>query len=116
MKKILISLFIIMLFFTFGCSKVASVSGIDVPNDDLTTIQEQSNNGAIKGVVNYYDIEGGFWGLTDEGGQNYLLIDAKNNAYEDKKEYLVSGLAHPEWITFKMWGTPFEVTTASIVK
>lgn len=103
MKHFIVIILLLTLLIISGCGSAAKLSGI----------QTQSNNDKeINGTVNYYELEGGFWGLTAPDGQKYLLLS--NDNYTENSEYTITGEPHPERISFQMWGTPFEVASVRI--
>jgi hypothetical protein len=84
----------------------------------LLAWEDAPKEGAIKatGTVRHLGIEGGFWGIVGDDGQNY---DPANLAPEFQKEGLrVSFTAVPSanQMSFHMWGTIVELKTIANLK
>ena len=69
----------------------------------------KENEKKTTGVVKYFDIEGGFYGIIGDDGKNYLPI---NLSSEFKVEGLKIKFTYKEIkdsVNIHMWGTPIEI-------
>ena len=70
----------------------------------------------ITGEIIYNDLEGGFFGITTQEGDNYLPIDLPD---EFKKEGLlvtITGIIDPDVMTIQMWGQPLRIQSIEIAE
>jgi hypothetical protein len=66
----------------------------------------------ITATVVYQNLEGGFWGLEDENGNNYLPVNMPEQLkYEGKKVKLV--IREADAAGTAMWGRPVRIVSFS---
>ena len=66
----------------------------------------------IKGTVTFQDIEGGFWGIFDNAGERWLILDMPEQLKFDGKKVEVT-LDPIDAMSMMMWGTPAKVVSFS---
>jgi hypothetical protein len=58
----------------------------------------------------YYDLEGGFWGLTDDKGRNWLPLNLDESWYaKGNIKVIVSFIVNENVVSFVNWGKPIEI-------
>lgn len=61
--------------------------------------------------LKYYDFEGGFWGIDDDNGNQWLPINLSEEWFSKKEvDVLVSFRVDKNLISLVQWGTPIEIT------
>lgn len=69
----------------------------------------------ITATVVYQNLEGGFWGLKDERGNNYLPVNMPEQLkYQGKKVKLV--IREADVAGTAMWGRPVRIVSFSTMK
>jgi len=56
----------------------------------------------------YVELEGGFWGLTDDQGNNYSIVNMPEQLKNNGKQFTVM-LRVFDGMSMSMWGSPAEV-------
>lgn len=69
---------------------------------------------SIQGKVTFQNIETGFWGIIDEEGNKWMIINMPEQLKYDGKSVSVS-IRTTESMSLMMWGTPAEIVTFSTV-
>ncbi len=64
----------------------------------------------IVGTVKYIDLEGGFYGIEDENGENYYPINLRDEYKEDGLRILFEYKVRTDIMTTVMWGKTVEIT------
>ena len=68
---------------------------------------------SIKGTVSYQDIGTGCWGIIDESGNEWRVVNMPEQLkFDGKKVKVKAKTAKEEFSTF-MWGKPIEVISFS---
>ncbi len=65
-------------------------------------------------TVKHIDLEGGFWGLLDDKGEQYEPIDLPPGLRQDGLRARVS-VSFPDVMTGHMWGVPVEIKSVKEV-
>lgn len=68
---------------------------------------------SIKGTVKYQDIGTGCWGIIDEKGKEWRVVNMPEQLKFDGKKVSVSVKPAKEDFSVFMWGEPVEVLTFS---
>ena len=63
------------------------------------------------GTINYIDLEGGFYGITDEDGNKYDPINLEGKYKEDGLQIKFSAEILEDYANIHMWGTIIEITS-----
>lgn len=63
----------------------------------------------LQARVVYKDIEGGFWGLIDDNGQQFLPINMPEQLKVVDKQVRVGGYIREDIAGIHMWGQYFEI-------
>ena len=69
----------------------------------------------LKGVLEYKDLEGGFYAFTSEGGQHFILQGLAPEYLRHGLVISVTGVPKPELVTIQNYGTVFEVFDVTIL-
>jgi hypothetical protein len=65
----------------------------------------------VSAVLRYYDFEGGFWGMVDEPGNEWLPVNLPDSWTIQKDiKVLVSFKILKDVVSFVNWGIPVEIT------
>ncbi|TRX53090.1 hypothetical protein [Thalassomonas sp. M1454] len=107
----------------FACAnKESNVNGKTATNDQvMNTVdtenmnQDQSINQWYTGTLKFYNLEGGFFGLTTEDGQQFLPLNLPNEYKKNGAVIKVFGHIDNDVMTIQMWGRPFKVISAELV-
>ncbi len=67
-------------------------------------------------TVNYYDIEGGFYGLVSKNGEKLLPRNLAKEYQVSGTELKVKGLIIKDMVTIQQWGQVFEITNVELIK
>lgn len=62
----------------------------------------------LKGTVNYHQLEGGFWGITDTKGGQWLPINMPEQLKMENRKVKVR-VKELDEETMIMWGTPVKI-------
>jgi len=62
----------------------------------------------IEGKVNYFDLEGGFWGITDDKGGQWLPVNMPEQLKMKDRKIKVT-IKEVDEETLFMWGTPVRI-------
>ncbi|WP_346866174.1 DUF333 domain-containing protein [Methanocalculus sp. MSAO_Arc2] len=62
------------------------------------------------GVVQYIDLEGGFYGIVADDGKEYLPLNLPEELKVDGTEVTFRGVIKEDVVTIYMWGTPLQIT------
>lgn len=63
----------------------------------------------IKGRVKYLDFEGGFWGIVDQSGKEWLPINMPEQLKVDGANVEITA-SQSDVMTMYSWGVPIEIT------
>ena len=119
MRKAVTLLFIILLsMFTTACSQASNEQVqrqeiSQVGKHQLTDKQEQTWQEV---TVKFYDLEGGFYGLTTKAGSNLLPMNLAKKYQLPGTILKVKGLLIKDMMTIQQWGQPFKITDTELVK
>ena len=75
--------------------------------------QEQSNNWR-QGKVQYFNLEGGFYGIVTESGQRLLPMNLAKEFQQNGALIKVKGTIK-NVMTIQQWGTPFTITEIELI-
>ena len=67
----------------------------------------------IKGTVTYQDIGTGFWGIIDDSGNEWRIVDMPDQLKYDGKKVAVKAKAVNEDFSTFMWGEPVKIVSFS---
>lgn len=76
---------------------------------------EKSQDITLTGTIIYNDLEGGFYGLNTDDGQQYLPLDLPDAYKKDGMRVRMTGVPDPDVMTIQMWGTPFKITSITAI-
>lgn len=68
---------------------------------------------SIKGTVKYQDIGTGCWGIIDDSGNEWRVVNMPEQLKIDGKKVKVKAKASKEEFSTFMWGEPIEVVSFS---
>jgi hypothetical protein len=83
------------------------------PNSEETAGSPEVISGI--GTVYYVDLEGGFYGILSDDGIQYQPINLATEMQVDGLRVQFSGQVVEDYVGTTMWGTPVEISEASIV-
>ncbi|WP_394176083.1 hypothetical protein [Thalassotalea litorea] len=69
-----------------------------------------------EGTLNYYDIEGGFFGFTSKDGENLLPMGLNKKYQQPGAKLKLYGYIDNEVATIQMWGKPFKVIKVEVIE
>lgn len=69
-----------------------------------------------KGTIHYYDLEGGFFGITTHKGLKLLPMGLGKEFMQHGAEIEFSGQIEKDVMTIQQWGTPFKINDINITK
>lgn len=69
----------------------------------------------IIGKVVFEPLEGGFWGLIDEKGGQWLLIDCPFGLRKQGIRVQVIAREYEDMVSFVIWGTPVRLLSYRII-
>ena len=69
----------------------------------------------LKGVMQYKELEGGFYAFASEGGQNFILQGLAPEYLRHGLVISVTGVPKPELVTIQNYGTVFEVFDVTVL-
>ena len=116
----LVPLFFMALFFMAACQSTSETGQpidelVEAPSETVDTPPAVMDDG-IKGTVRYLELEGGFYGITTEEGQNYLPLNLDEAFQEDSLQVLFTMKVRKDVFTIAMWGQPVEITAIERVE
>lgn len=74
----------------------------------------RGNNNKITGVIKYFDLEGGFYGIIGDNGKNYLPVNLSSEFKIDGLKIKFTYKKVEDSIDIFMWGTPIELVKIEI--
>jgi hypothetical protein len=69
----------------------------------------------IKGKTTYQNIAVGCWGIIDEQGQKWRIVNPPAELQKDSLQVLVEAQPVQETVSIFMWGKPIQVIDFSIL-
>lgn len=63
----------------------------------------------IKGKVVYLNLEGGFWGIVDQSGEQWRPVNMPEQLKAEGKEVEIKAREVEEDMSIFMWGTPVRI-------
>lgn len=91
-----LSLVTVSLLVTVGC--IATETGPEI---------------TFSGQIQYFDLEGGFYGIVTDEGEHYLPLNLADEFKQDGLTVLGTGIVDTDVMTIQMWGQPFQIITIS---
>ncbi|MGX5200961.1 hypothetical protein [Aliikangiella sp. IMCC44632] len=92
---------------------------IRVSKDTLKIISKEKNKmpkiESYSGTIQFYDLEGGFYGITTKSGKRLLPLNLAEEFQQDGAEIAFSGISQTDTMTIQQWGTPFEIDSITII-
>jgi hypothetical protein len=67
-------------------------------------------------TVNYYDLEGGFYGLTSQAGDKLLPMNLAKKYKFQGTVLKVKGELIKDMMTIQQWGQPFRIIDVELIK
>ena len=89
-------------FYVFAVALVLSC-GCTTPAENPHAVQ-----GA--GTVVYIDLEGGFYGIVSDHGEEYLPLNLPEEYQKNGMSVLYEGVIREDMYTIQQWGTPVDIT------
>ncbi|TLU59999.1 hypothetical protein FE810_16385 [Thalassotalea litorea] len=77
---------------------------------------EKSMQRWYEGTLNYYDIEGGFFGFTSKEGEHLLPMGLEKKYHQPGAKLKLYGYIDNNVATIQMWGKPFKVMKVEVIK
>ena len=69
-----------------------------------------------RGTVRFYQLEGGFFGITTEQGKKFLPMQVSDpSVLKDGAVIEFSGEKVEDMMTIQQWGTPFKITKVRLI-
>ncbi len=117
MQKALI-LFSLCLLLLASCSQANNKPAEQIHNANAKAEKMTANKDKIwhQVTVNYYDIEGGFYGLVSKNGEKLLPRNLAKEYQVSGTELKVKGLIIKDMVTIQQWGQVFEITDVELIK
>jgi hypothetical protein len=69
----------------------------------------------IKGTVKHHKLSGGFWGITDEKGNNWKPLEMPKELQKDGLIVRIDAEKAAETISIFMWGTSIKIIQFNII-
>ncbi len=70
---------------------------------------------SIKGTVTYQNIETGFWGIIDQAGGKWMILNMPEQLKYDGKKVEVD-IEEIDAMSMMMWGTPARIVVFSTIQ
>jgi hypothetical protein len=104
MKKILAAIILPIIFIPAGC---ASANGTPVPATSETPEMTESTATHISGsgTVRFLTIEGGFWGIVGDDGENYDPLALDPAFQKEGLRVRFEAVPETDMMSTRMWGT-----------
>lgn len=91
-----LSLVTVSLLVTVGC--IATETGPEI---------------SFSGQIQYFDLEGGFYGIVTSEGEHYLPLNLADEYKQDSLMVQGTGIIDTDVMTIQMWGQPFQILSIS---
>ncbi|MFK7845891.1 MAG: hypothetical protein AB8G77_11355 [Rhodothermales bacterium] len=104
----MLSTIILAALLFMGCKTTADPA--ETPDAERTEMQVVDG---IKATVKYIDLEGGFYGIETDAGDNYLAINLEEAYKVDGLRILFTMKPRTDIMSTKMWGKIVEITEIS---
>jgi putative hemolysin len=77
----------------------------------VLSLEEIEASGRISGngTITYVDLEGGFFGIVTDGGEQYLPLNLDENVSVDGMRVAFKAEIREDIVTIQQWGTPVEI-------
>jgi hypothetical protein len=109
---------VIILLSLIGCSQASNnkmqTQGTLKLGDNQVTVKEVHTWQQV--TVNYYDLEGGFYGLISYTGSKLLPMNLAKQYQLPGTILKVKGETIKGMVTIQQWGQPFKITDVELVK
>tara|TARA_B100000809_G_C14896034_1_gene444451 strand:- start:262 stop:657 length:396 start_codon:yes stop_codon:yes gene_type:complete len=109
---------VIILLSLIGCSQASNnkmqTQGTLKLGDNQVTVKEVQTWQQV--TVNYYDLEGGFYGLISYTGSKLLPMNLAKQYQLPGTILKVKGDNIKGMVTIQQWGQPFKITDVELVK
>ncbi|MFQ3313626.1 MAG: hypothetical protein ACI8SC_002839 [Colwellia sp.] len=109
---------VIILLSLIGCSQASheqrQTQGTVKLGDNQVTAKEMHTWQQV--TVNYYDLEGGFYGLISYTGSKLLPMNLAKQYQLPGTILKVKGETIKGMVTIQQWGQPFKITDVELVK
>ena len=69
---------------------------------------------SVRGVLRFFDLEGGFWGLVSDGGERLRVVGPALPAWRDGVRVVARIKRLPPGPSLQQWGEPIEVVDLRI--
>ncbi|GHG05629.1 hypothetical protein [Thalassotalea marina] len=119
------TILVIACFVLLGCQQPAQQEG----SADQKQTQSNETTATVKKIENvernvqwqiariqYFDHEGGFFGLVTEDNKRYLPLNLATEFQQHNAKVRFTGKTKPDVMTIKQWGTPFEIEKIEIIE
>ena len=120
MKKLLAPIILVHSLVLTGC---ASANGTQVPaTPENPAMTEASANADVEnriaaiGTVRFIEINGGFWGIVGDDGNNYDPMDLDPQLQEDGLRVRFEAVPETDMMSSRMWGTMIRLIHIETVK
>ena len=121
-KKFILSL-PLNIFFSLGilsCSQATQnqpeIQSKEILKEGNSQVIEKKEQAWQQVTVSYYDLEGGFYGLTSETGGKLLPMNLAKQYKFQGTVLKVKGEVIKDMMTIQQWGQPFRIIDVELIK
>jgi hypothetical protein len=100
------TLITLLLVLCIGCKTTSEAPGDETTTEDMAASQIVDG---IEGTVVFMDLEGGFFGIQADSGENYFPINLADEFRENGLPVVFAMKARPDVMTPNMWGETIEI-------
>jgi hypothetical protein len=83
--------------------------------EDNSQVKDTKEKNWQEVTVNYYDFEGGFYGLTSKAGDKWLPMNLAKEYQLPGTVLKVQGQLIKGMMTIQQWGQPFKITHVELI-
>ena len=123
MKKKFILPFSLSIFFSmclFSCSQATQnepqLQSKEILKEGNSQVIEKKEQAWQQVTVNYYDFEGGFYGLISQTGDKLLPMNLAKQYKLQGTVLKVKGELIKDMMTIQQWGQPFRIIDVELIK
>ncbi|NMP33020.1 hypothetical protein HII17_15795 [Thalassotalea sp. M1531] len=96
-------------------SPISSCSTTNIRENEVT-VEQLKQQGWQIGTVTYQSFEGGFYGITSEKGDKYLVLNLPSEMKVANSLVAFKGQLNKDIMTIQQWGTPFKLSDIKMLK
>jgi len=104
----------------FSCSQATQnqvqLESKEILKEGNSQVTEKKEQAWQQVTVNYYDFEGGFYGLTSQTGDKLLPMNLAKQYKLQGTVLKVKGEVIKDMMTIQQWGQPFKIYDVELIK